>query len=319
MSTRQFDLVAVGHIVHETIYFPDRTLGPVLGSPPAYSLVAAARQGAKSGIVTKIGGDFPSDLLTIFEKAHVDTRGIIKCASSTSSHLIYDTEGNKEIRFPSRAEPIKVGDIPNMYHGCRMIYVCTMEDDVPLAELAAVAAVGQESAIDLGGYGGVHMSKKRRSSIADIASYALKAASSFNFIKVSDEDCRCIFGEGSCEGFGRRLLMGKVQASLITMGSKGALVTTPEGSWHILPLAGKPLDATGGGDTFMGGFLSKYIRCQDILTAAIFGSATALCVIEKTGGVMPERMPTEEQVRTRLPNDIMDKIISCQNLSQERA
>ena len=58
----------------------------------------------------------------------------------------------------------------------------------------------------------------------------------------------------------------------------------------------------------MGGFLSEYLRCGDLLESAIFGSATALCVIEKTGGVLPQRMPTEEQVRSRIPEDIMSRI-----------
>ena len=128
MNAGHFDFVAVGHIVHETIFFPDRTLGPVLGSPPAYSSVTAARQGMLTGIVTKIGDDFPPELLATFEKAQVDTQGIGKGPASTCSHLIYDAKGNKEIRFPSRAEPIWADDIPDVYHRCRMIYVCTMED-----------------------------------------------------------------------------------------------------------------------------------------------------------------------------------------------
>ena len=74
-------LVALGHIVCETIYFPDRTLGPVLGSPPAYSLVAAARQGISCGIVTKIGDDFPKNLLATFDQVGLDTQGILNCGS----------------------------------------------------------------------------------------------------------------------------------------------------------------------------------------------------------------------------------------------
>jgi sugar/nucleoside kinase (ribokinase family) len=308
MADTKMDLVGVGHIVNETIFFPDRTLGPVLGSPPAYSLVAAARQGTRSGVVTKIGDDFPAELLATFDKAGVDTQGIINCGSSTCSHLIYDSDGNKEIKFPSRADLIHAEDIPTAYHNCRMMYVCTMQDDVPQESLAGVAALGKESAIDLGGYGGVHMSKQRRSEIADISAFGFDAAAHFDFVKASDEDCRSIFGPGDPTEFGRKLLVGRARASLITLGSKGALVTTAEGNWHVPPLDGKPIDATGGGDTFMGGFLSEYLRCGDILQAAIFGSATALCVIEKTGGVLPERMPTEAEARARIPADIRDKI-----------
>ena len=81
-------------------------------------------------------------------------------------------------------------------------------------------------------------------------------------------------------------------------------------SWHVPPLKGNPVDVTGGGDTFMGGFLSEYLRCRDVMASAIFGCATALCVIEKTGGVSPERMPTEQQARARVNADVRNKVVS---------
>ena len=301
MDVEKPDLVAAGHIVQEMIYFPDRTVGPVLGSPPAYSLVAAARLGICTGIVTKVGRDFPDNLLEVFKQAGVDTQGIVVCEKSTCSELIYRSDGSKEIRFPSRASPITADDFPASYRGCRMVYVCTMEDDVPVDELGRVAALGQVSAIDLGGYGGVHMSKQRRAEIADIPAFASESAAHFDFVKASDEDCRTIFGDGSAEDFARTLLRGRTRAVLITMGSQGVLVGTDDGCRHVPALPGNPVDVTGGGDAFMGGFLSEYLRGGDVRQSTVFGSATALCVIEKTGGVVSSRMPMEDEVRRRIP------------------
>ena len=155
-------LVCVSHVVEETIHFVNEVRGPVLGSPPAYCSVAAARQGTATGIVTKISPDFPQALLQPLMEAGVDTAGLHKCARSTTTELIYDAQGNKEIRYPSRADPIKAADIPAAYRGCEVLYVCTMDRDVPTENLAEVAAVGQKRAVDLGGYGGVHMSKANR-------------------------------------------------------------------------------------------------------------------------------------------------------------
>ena len=161
----------------------------------------------------------------------------------------------------------------------------------------------------LGGYGGVHISTDRKVQISDIAAFACEAASHFHFVKASDEDFRSIFGQGSPQDFARKLLFQKTKAVLITMGSQGVLVGMRDGSHHVPALTGKPVDATGGGDTFMGGFLSEYIRCGDVLQSAVFGSATALCVIEKTGGVTPERMPTSDQVRARIPKGFLDSVV----------
>ena len=93
------DLVCVGHIVREMISFPDGVKGPFLGSPPAYCSVAAARQGTKTGLVTKIGPDMPSELLVPFADASVDTTGLLHTGTTTGSELIYDANGNKEIRY----------------------------------------------------------------------------------------------------------------------------------------------------------------------------------------------------------------------------
>jgi hypothetical protein len=57
------ELVCVGHLVRETIHFPDRIEGPLLGSPPAYCSLAAAAQGTRTGIVTRIGPQLSRQLL----------------------------------------------------------------------------------------------------------------------------------------------------------------------------------------------------------------------------------------------------------------
>ncbi|NQT57741.1 MAG: carbohydrate kinase family protein [Bacteroidetes bacterium] len=310
LTDSPFDLIAVGHIVNEMIYFPDRISGPVLGSPPSYSLVASAMQGTKTGIVTKIGEDFPSNLLEAFNLVGVDTQGISKCQKSSSSVLIYDNVGNKKIKYLSRADYIKACDVPQVYHNCKMMYVCTMEDDIQLNQIPDIVRFGNESAIDLGGYGGAHMSKKRRNQIDDLPAFALEAAGWFDFVKASDEDCRIIFGKDkSMEVIAKKLLTGKTKASLITLGSEGVLLCTQrQGCCHIPALKGIPVDVTGGGDTFMAGFLSEYLRCKDVFQSVVFGAATAICVIENTGGVKPERMPTELQVRERILQSAVENI-----------
>jgi hypothetical protein len=61
------DIVVLGHILNEKIVFPDREIYPVLGSPVAYSSVCMASLDVKIGIVTKIGKNFPQNLLHVFD------------------------------------------------------------------------------------------------------------------------------------------------------------------------------------------------------------------------------------------------------------
>lgn len=296
------DLVCIGHLVREMIHFPDEVQGPVLGSPPAYSAVAAARQGTSTGMVTKIGPDMPEALLRPIRNVGIDTAGILMTDRTTATELIYDAQGNKEIRYPAKADPITAADVPQSFHGCRLVYVCTMDNDVLPADLAGVVQLGAISAVDLGGYGGVHMSKANRDACRSLPDLACDVGRYFTIVKASDEDARSIFGWDDPDRAAATLLATGPEVVVMTLGAKGALVHTRNGRWQIPPLKAKAdsLDTTGGGDTFMAGFLCEYLRSADPVRAAQWGCATAVCVIEQTGGVRIERMPTYGQVLARV-------------------
>ena len=122
----------------------------------------------------------------------------------------------------------------------------------------------------------------------------------FHIVKASDEDAVAIFGRDDPHAAADGLLACGVEVALITMGSKGCLVRTASDRWIVPPIPIEAVDTTGGGDTFMAGFLSEYLRSADPLRSAQWGSATAACVIEGTGGVRTERMPTKDMVQARM-------------------
>jgi len=294
------DLVCVGHIISEMIHFQHDIEGPFLGSPPAYCTTAAARQGTATGLVTRIGPDMPRRLLQPMVDAGVDLTGIRTGGLTTTTELIYDARGHKEIRYPTKATPITVEDIPASYRGCRMIYLCPMDHDVMPEDLAAVVAPGQAGAVDLGGYGGVHMSLDTRRAIPSLVDLACGVAEHFHIVKASDEDAAVIFGRDDPHEAAKRLLACGPDVVVITLGPRGALVATAGDRRHVPPLPGTVKDTTGGGDTFMGGFLSHYLQYADPYEAAQWGCATAIQVIEQSGGVRPERMPDHRQVEARV-------------------
>jgi sugar/nucleoside kinase (ribokinase family) len=293
------DLVCVGHVVQEMIYFPDSTSGPVLGSPPAYCSVAAARQGTRTGLVTKIGLDTPAHLLRPIVEAGVDTTGVDATGLTTQTALVYDSRGNKEIRYPAKAEPITAKDVPASYVGCAMVYVCTMDSDVLVEDIPGVVSLGRASAVDLGGYGGAHMGKEHREATASLADLACRVSSYFNVVKASDEDAALIFRREDPDAAAEKLLACGPDVVVITAGRNGALVYTRHGRCAIPPVLSAAIDTTGGGDTFMAGFLSEYLRSRDPVKSAQWGCATASWMIEQTGGVRLDRMPTFDQVRER--------------------
>jgi len=294
-----YDIIFLGHIVKEMIYFPDRIVGPVLGSPVAYSSVVAGRLGGKVGVVTRLGKNMPDYLLSPIFQVVADRRGIkIEGEKTTSSKLIYLDSGDKRIEYPQKAPIISFEDIPKEYLNCKLIYICTMDYEVPLDVITKLRELDIPLAIDLGGYGGahgqIHPSEEEKKRPTLLKPYI----TNFEVVKASDEDCRLLLGDRSDEEIIDIFLGWGVKTVLITQGLKGVFVATKEKRYRIAAFNGEKevIDRTGAGDSFTAGFLVEFLRSRDPEFSAYYGSAVANYVIKRTGGVLLERMPTREDV-----------------------
>ena len=294
------DLVCVGRILQEMIVTPEDVTGPFMGGPVAYCSVAAARLGSRVGMVTTIGTDVHEGFLGTLASAGVDTLGIATDSVSTHTELVYDSAGNKDIRYPSISRPIRAADVPAFYRGASLVYLCSMDNDVPLHDVPDVARAAIVSAADLGGYGGVHMSKEHRAEVPSLARLACDVASSVDIVKASAEDTACIFGWNDPLRSATVLGDAGSRIVLVTLGALGVLVWE-QGKHVELPAAiSRPVDATGAGDVFMAGFLCEYLRQSNTVSAAQWGCAEAAIAIERSGGVHADRMPTRDAVAARV-------------------
>jgi sugar/nucleoside kinase (ribokinase family) len=301
-------IVLIGHIVKEMIYFPDRELGPVLGSPVAYGSVVAARLGERVGIVTTIGTDMPDELLQPFREAGVDTQGIlIKSGSeTTASELIYYESGNKEIRYPQKAPPIQFKDIPTTYHQAHIFYIATMDHDVPLETIGQLQSLEAKLAIDLGGYGGAHSRQHPDEAEQKVPTRLRELISHFDIVRASVEDCTHLLGadrvatETGEEEVVQLFLSWGAEVGLLTLGERGCIVGDQRQIVRIPAQQGQVIDTTGAGDSFSTAFLVGYMHTGDIAWSAQFAAATVIQIIERTGGVRASRMPTRAEVNKLL-------------------
>jgi len=310
------DIVLLGHVVKEMIYFPDRTLGPVLGSPVAYGSVMLGRLGEKVGVVTTVGTDMPDDLLQPFREAQVDMQGmrVKEGACTTASELVYYPSGDKEIRYPQKAPPICFDDIPVTYRSAQMFYVATMDHDMSTDAIRRLRHLGSLMAIDLGGYGGAHSrwhpdpeEQRKATALRGLVQW-------FDVVRASVEDCRHLLGvarvadERGEEDVVRTLLAWGARVAVMTLGERGCLVGDRDRVLRVPAQRGRVIDTTGAGDCFSAAFLIAYMHSGDIEWAAQFGAAAVIYVIERTGGVCTQRMPTRADVYQRL---------SSQNVSSQ--
>ncbi len=294
-----YEIIFLGHIVKEMIYFSDSIVGPVLGSPVAYSSVVAGKLGAKVGIVTRLGKDMPDHLLSPILQVIADRKGIIiEGEKTTSSKLIYLDSGEKRIEYPQKAPIISFEDIPKEYLNCKFAYICTMDYEVPLDVITKLKDLNISLAMDLGGYGGAHGQTHPSEEEKKRPTLLKHYVANFEVIKASDEDCRLLLGDRSDEEIMDIFLGWGVKTVLITQGLKGVFVATKEKRYRIPAFNGEKevIDRTGAGDSFTAGFLVEFLRSQDPEFSAYYGSAVANYVIKRTGGVLLERMPRKEDV-----------------------
>ena len=293
-------LVAAGWFVKEIIKYPNGVVSePVLGGCSVYSSIVASKLGIKAGIVTKKGEDVDEEFLDPLYQIKVDTRGIkTEGPHTTTIQLVYDASGEKELIYLKKAPEILFQDIPREYHNVPMFYVCPINYDISVETVRTIYEAGITIAVDLGGYGGVHC-QKNFSIDLDIVK---KIVSYSHIAKASDEDCRRLFGIGKGEEkkIAKLLLGWGTTVGIITCGDRGAIMLTKEDIFKVPAFPGKVVDTTGGGDSFVAGFLVEYLRSKDVRKSLMFASATAILVIGKTGGVTISRMPTSNEVYRKI-------------------
>jgi len=300
MGKGQLEVVVIGNVINETIKFPKSIIGPVLGSPAAYSSLAMSAIGTKVGLVSYYGVDTSEWLDTHLE--NVDHLGLIKHERSTTNFLIYREDGSKYVEYTYKAPVIYAKDLPKEYLNCEYFYVCPMDYEVDISVNEELCKLGKNVVVDLGGYGGATSNKhytiydeKGDRILSKLAKYS-------QIIKASIEDLKYIAPSLDLGSISNYFFSKGTKACVVTLGEKGCyLKRAGESEVYIDGFnSDNPIDFTGAGDSFGAGFMASISKNDDIKKAIIFGNAVASLVVEKTGGCIKERMPSLKEVENRI-------------------
>ncbi|HBO39532.1 MAG TPA: ribokinase, partial [Pasteurellaceae bacterium] len=91
-----------------------------------------------------------------------------------------------------------------------------------------------------------------------------------------------------------------VENVIITLGNKGAYLSSTDGQFHIPPYPAIPVDTTGAGDAFNGALLAELSHGVKLIDACLFANAYASCAVEQKGTAfaMPVRKIVVEKMKT---------------------
>ncbi len=288
----------------ETTRGGERLYLPGYGGDVSNAVIAAARQGADTAILTALGDDaFGRDFLSLWDRERVDRSSVmVRPSGRTGVYFIsYGETGHvfSYARAGSAASLVTVAELPL--------------DRIAAAKVLHLSGISQAISIDCAdaGFAAIRHAKANgtlvsydtnlrlplwpldraravingAAALADIARPSLDDAQQLTGLERPEDICAFYLGLGC----------GIV---VLTMGRDGTMVATAERHAVIPARSVKAVDATGAGDTFSGAFLAEWLRIRDPFAAAAYANAAAALATLGHGAVAP--MPTREQVEAFL-------------------
>lgn len=300
-------VVILGVFVADTTYRADRqpkmgetllgnsfVLGP--GGKGSNQAVAAARAGAETHFITKLGRDAFADMaLGLWADAGVTPAVTQHDTSYTGAAYIFVEEatGNNAIIIsPGVARLIGPDDLMarrDLIAGAS-VFMTQLEQpiDAALEGLRIARAAGVTTILNPAPAAEL---PDEMLALCDYATPNESEAQGLTGLPVHDVD--------SAREAAELLLAKGVGCAIITLGENGALYHTATQSVHVPAFdAGKVVETTGAGDAFNGGFAAALSRGMAPLDAVRFGSATAGISVTRAGAAAS--MPSETEIQTLL-------------------
>lgn len=254
-------VAALGHVARDVVAGSD----PRPGGGVFWSTRALARLGADAEAHASCAAEHRDALIPPLEAFGLP---VTWHESSATTEYSFHYEGERRIMWqnavgdpwsPERAVEA-AGDAP-------WVNVCALtRTDFPPETLAVLAADGRHLLVDLQGLvrtatiGPLHTDPH----IGDVLHH-------IDVLKLNDEEAKTLVGSAEPE----RLLALGVPEVILTLGSQGAWVVTPELVEHVaaVPVEG-PVDPTGAGDTYSATYLVQRAAGAEPVEAARVAAAT---------------------------------------------
>jgi ribokinase len=295
-----YDLLVVGSANADLVTSVDRRPGAgetVLGSDLAVhpggkganQAVAAARLGARTGLIARVGDDAHGRLLTgSLERAGVDTTGILVGGAPTGVALItVDSSGDNSIVVaPGANQRLSPADIAAAGQALAAARVVSMQLEIPLETVAAAvtaAAAGGSARVVL-----------NPSPPVPLPADVLAACDP---LVVNEHEARRLLGEDpgdTPEDWAAALLARGPRSVVVTLGGAGALAVTADGAVRVPSPVVEAVDTTGAGDAFTGALAWRLAVGDSLQDAVRFAVRVGAAAVTKPGA--QESFPTREEV-----------------------
>lgn len=293
------DLLCLGEPLFELSHIGGVDWREGIGGDISNVAIAAARQGASVGIVSRLGRDaFGAAIRAAWEREGVDHSFTHDDDAPTGIYFIrHGADGHsfEYRRTGSAASCMTPADLPPLK--CAVLHVSgiTLAISDTMYETAFAAA----SQVRAAG-GQLSYDPNLRLNLTTLeAARAAQAAwmdSGCEIALPGLDDARKLTGLDSPEDIVKFYQKAGAKIVALTLGEEGALLADESGLHYIAARKTKLVDASGAGDCFDGCFLARILEGATPLEAARYAVAAASLCVEGYGAVTP--IPTRARVLT---------------------
>lgn len=266
------------------------------GGKGANQAVAAARLGARTAMIGRVGDDaFGATLRAALAAEGIECRGVravpgvptgvalIEVDDAGRNRIVVVPGGNGQLR------PTDVDAHGELIAGAKVV---ALQLEVPLGAVAAAAlrarALGKTVVLNP----------------APAAPLPPELVAAADYLVPNELEAGALTGlrvdsqEAAAEA-ARRLRAGGARNVIVTMGSAGVLAAGPAGVRHFPARAVRAVDTTAAGDTFIGGLCAALVEGRPLEQAIAFAQAAASISVTRPGAQtsIPSRAEVEAALR----------------------
>ncbi|MEU0372004.1 ribokinase [Streptomyces sp. NPDC006283] len=269
----------------ETVLGSDLAVHP--GGKGANQAVAAARLGARTALLARVGDDAHGRLLLDSQRAAgVDTAGILVGGAPTGVALItVDPSGDNSIVVsPGANARLTPDDIRAAGHLLARARVVSVQLEIPLATVAEVARTLPPGA-------------RLVLNPSPPVPLPLDVLAACDPLVVNEHEARFILGESAAqqpEEWAQALLDLGPRSVVVTLGAEGALVAADGACERVPSPRVEPVDTTGAGDAFTAALAWRLGQGETLVAAAGFAVRVGAAAVTREGA--QESFPTAEEV-----------------------
>ena len=264
------DITAIGELLIDLTQTGVNPAGVPLfaanpGGAPANVAVAAARLGARTAFLGKVGGDgFGAYLKRVLAENHVDCTGLRTSGSqpTTMAVVSVDPSGERSFQFvrgaDSQLSPEEVHE--HFVLDSRVLHFGSVSLTPGLSRNATIFAARTAHR------GGVLVSYDPNyrpalwATEADAVEWMRLPLPLVDVIKLAEEELPLVTGQDGLEAGAKALTDQGVRLVLVTLGSEGVFCRWNGETWRQPGVSVRVADTNGAGDTFLGAVLSRLAR-----------------------------------------------------------